>query len=175
VAGGDQARVGIGRIAGVFGIKGWVKIESWTRPAENILEYADWQVGRSANWRAMHLVQGRSHGKGFIAQLADANGVVCSDRSEAERLAGSEIAILRGQLPPLAEGEYYWAELQGLEVRHLDGRVLGRVQEVIETPAHDVLAVAGERQRLIPFVVGPIVHKVDVAAGCIEVDWDPEF
>lgn len=175
MTGHDQARVVIGRIAGVFGIKGWVKIESWTRPTGNILEYADWQVGRSANWRAMHMVQGRSHGKGFIAQLADANGTVCTDRSEAERLTGSEIAIMREQLPALAQGEYYWAELLGLEVTHLDGRVLGRVQEVMEMPAHDVLAVAGERQRLIPFVVGPIVRKIDVVAGRIEVDWDPEF
>lgn len=175
MAGHDQTRVVIGRIAGVFGIKGWVKLESWTRPAENILEYADWQVGRSGSWRAMRVTQGRSHGKGFIAQLADANGTLCTDRTEAERLIGSEITVGREQLAPPAQGEYYWADLLGLEVAHLDGRVLGRVQEILETPAHDVLAVAGERQRLIPFVAGPIVRKVDLAAGRIEVDWDPEF
>jgi 16S rRNA processing protein RimM len=170
-----ERRVTIGRIVGVFGVKGWVKLESWTRPAENILAYRDWQVCHAAQWRPMRCVDGRPHGKGFVAQVADAAGQVCSDRDAASRLVGSEIAIDRAQMPALGAGEHYWADLIGFTVVHLDGQVLGELSDMLEFPAQDMMEVKGERRRLIPFVSGPIVRRVDVDARRIEVDWAPDL
>ncbi len=167
-------RIELGRIVGVFGIKGWVKIQSWTRPIDNILDYPEWQVGHAGKWQVMRLVEGRVHGQGLIAQLANADGVRVTDRSQAERLVGYEIAVARGQLPATAPNEFYWVDLVGLEVVNLEGCHLGRVSELFETPAHDMLVVKGERESLIPCVLGPIVKNVDLSARRIQVDWDPE-
>jgi 16S rRNA processing protein RimM len=167
-------RVGLGRIVGLYGVKGWVKVESWTRPPQNILNYPEWLLGRDGQWHRARVIGGRRHGHGLVAQLAGGNGVVWDNRDGAAGLVGSEIAVLRGQLPPLAPKEFYWADLVGLEVENLAGERLGRVQELFETPAHDVLVVAGVRRRLIPCVLGPVVKSVDLDAGLVRVDWaDP--
>ncbi len=173
--GADAARrIVLGRIVGVFGIKGWVKIESWTRPPENILGYRQWQLGRNACWQTARLIEGRRQGRGLVAQLADESGRACADRDGAQQLVGSEIAISRAALPALAANEFYWADLQGLEVENLQGRRLGRVRELFETPAHDMLVVtSGESECWIPCVLGPIVRSVDLQGGLIRVDWDP--
>jgi 16S rRNA processing protein RimM len=167
-------RVVLGRIVGVFGIKGWVKVESWTRPIGNILGYPEWQLGRAGQWRTMQRVAGRLHGSGLVAQLADAGGSVWRDRDQAASLVGSEIAVFREQLPPPEANAFYWIDLVGLEVENLEGRRLGQVRELFETPAHDMMVVSGERECLIPCVLGPIVKKVDLSAGRIQVDWDPD-
>jgi 16S rRNA processing protein RimM len=166
-------RIVLGRIVGVFGIKGWVKVESWTRPPENILDYPEWQLGRAGQWQGVRLLEGRTHNRGLVAQLADSAGKVWSDRDRVAALVGSEIAVQREQLPPAAPNEFYWVDLVGLEVENLEGRRLGRVRELFETPAHDMLVVSGERDYLIPCVLGPIVQAVDLKAGRIRVDWDP--
>jgi 16S rRNA processing protein RimM len=113
---------------------------------------------------------GRPHGKGVVALLAS-----CADREQAQALAGTEVAVRREQLPALAEGEYYWTDLIGLEVVCRDGRSLGRVTGLVETGANDVLVVQGDRERLLPFVPGPVVLAVDLVAGQVRVDWDPDF
>ncbi|HXG27247.1 MAG TPA: ribosome maturation factor RimM [Nevskiales bacterium] len=168
-------RIVLGRIVGVFGVKGWVKLESWTRPPENILGYRQWQLGRAGRWQVARLIEGRRQGRGLVAQLADESGSVCDDRDRAAALVGSEIAVMREALPALGPNEFYWADLLGLEVETLQGRRLGRVRELLETPAHDMLVVGGETGvRWIPCVLGPIVKSVDLAAGRIQVDWDPD-
>ncbi len=88
---------------------------------------------------------------------------------------GSEIAIARAQLPDAAPGEYYWADLVGLEVVTLEGRHLGRVDHLMETGAHDVLVVKGEQTVLIPYVPEQVVLEVDLEAGRMQVDWDPDY
>jgi len=86
-----------------------------------------------------------------------------------------EIGVRRDQLPPAAPGEYYWHDLLGLDVVDLHGEALGRVDHLLETGANDVLVVQGERERLIPFVPGKVVMRVDLEGGVIQVDWDKEF
>jgi 16S rRNA processing protein RimM len=167
-------RIVLGRIVGVFGIKGWVKVESWTRPPENILDYPEWQLGRAGQWQKVKLLEGRLHNRGLVVQLADAADTVWDDRDQVAKLVGSEIAVKREQLPPAAPNEFYWVDLIGLEVENLEGRPLGRVQELFETPAHDMLVVKGEQDCLIPCVLGPVVKNVDLSAGRIRVDWDPD-
>ena len=97
------------------------------------------------------------------------------DRDAAAALKGTQIGVHREQLPGPGEGEYYWHDLVGLRVQTTQGMELGTVDHLIETGANDVLVVRGERERLIPFIRGQVVLSIDLAAGEMRVDWDPEF
>jgi 16S rRNA processing protein RimM len=167
---GPASWVALGRIGGAFGVLGWVKIVSHTEPRENILAYSPWRLSRDAERCEAEVVEGRRQGKAVIAKL---RGV--DDRDAALALTGFEIAVAREQLPPCGPGEFYWTDLEGLTVVTREGEVLGTVDHLIGTGANDVLVVEGERQRLIPFVIGRTVCEVDLAARRIEVDWDPDF
>lgn len=161
----------LGKITGLFGVRGWVKVFSHTEPRSNIVQYTPWLVRqRGGDWKSLAVVNGKAHGKGVVAQL---EGI--DDRDQAALLLGAEIAIPRRQLPAAAEGEYYWADLVGLEVYTTSGVDLGKVDSMLETGANDVLVVKGERERLIPFLQPDVVTQVDMPAGRILVDWDPEF
>lgn len=162
--------VTVGSISGVFGVKGWLKIYSFTSPRENIVGYSPWWIKLGGQWQQRKVISGKRHGKGVVARIED-----CDTRDDAFALIESEIAIERSQLPKPAEGEYYWADLIGLEVRNLDNVELGRVSSLFETGANDVLVVKGDRERLIPFIQPDFVCEVDLAAGRMTVDWDPEF
>lgn len=167
----DEQLVVVGTIVGLYGVRGWVRVMSHTQPRENLLHYRDWQLGRHGSWRPVSMKAGQAHGKGLVVKLAD-----CSDRDQARTLIGAEIAVPRTELPPLAEGEYYWADLVGLRVETTAGQALGLVDHLLETGANDVLVVRGEdRERLIPFVKGQVIKQIDLSAGLIQVDWDPTF
>ncbi|MDX1432665.1 MAG: ribosome maturation factor RimM [Gammaproteobacteria bacterium] len=166
----EQRRVVVGRVSGVFGVRGWVRVRSHTEPAERLLDYSPWLLEGAGEPRRLAPEQGRPHGEGLVAKLAGID-----DRDQAMALVGADISVAREQLPALAEGEYYWVDLIGLEVVNREGRSLGRVADLMATGANDVLRVTGERERLIPFVTHDVVLAVDLAAGRIDVDWDPDF
>lgn len=166
----DGRRVVLGRVIGLFGVQGWVKVHSDTRPRENILDYPVWQLDAPGGWQPRRLLRGRAHGKGIVVQLE-----ACEDRTAAAALIGARVAVARDELPPLAEGEYYWTDLEGLRVRTATGIELGTVERLMETGANDVLVVGGERERLIPFLPGRVVTDVDLESGILVVDWDPDF
>ncbi len=166
-----------GRITGCFGIKGWVKIEPYTDPAENFLGFGEWLLQRPAGPEPVEFDQGRRHGKGLVAHI---RGV--DDRTEAERYRGLVVAVPASRLPALAEGEYYWRELEGLQVWCREGGqgdavYLGVVDHLLETGANDVLVVRPAegsidgREHLIPYLPGDVVTRVDTEAGVIEVNW----
>ena len=164
---GDERRVIVGRISGIYGVSGWVKVFSYTRPKENIFNYSPWQL--QPDWEARELVEGRIHGKGLIAHL---KGI--EDRDSARMLQGMEIAILRDQLPEPKPGEYYWHDLLGLDVVNLRGNVLGKVIDIQETGANDVLVIKGERRHLIPLVTGEVIKEIDLDGQRILADWVAE-
>ncbi len=159
----------MGRIAGVYGLHGWVKVISHTRERAGILGYRQWMVRLAEGWREFRLAGGRIQGTAVVAQL---EGI--TDRDAAAALVGADIAVPRSQLPPLGHGTYYWTQLEGLGVVNAEGVELGRVSSLFETGANDVMVVTGDRERLIPFVRG-VVLEVDLAGGTIRVDWDPGF
>jgi len=161
-------QVALGYISAVHGIKGWVKVHSWTRPMEAILEYQPWLLGEDR--KPVKLVDGRKQGKGMAALLPGYN-----DREQAAALVGQQIFVGRDQMPPTEEDEYYWSDLEGLEVHTTNGELLGRVDRMMETGANDVLVVRGDRERLVPFIQGQYVMSVDLEAGLMVVDWDPDF
>lgn len=160
----------VGRINGLYGVRGWVKVYSYTDPLDNLLAYTPWQLWRQGAWQTVNVVDGRSHGKGIVALIEG-----YADRDSAALLLGSDIAIYREQLPAPTADEYYWSDLIGLTVINQAQQNLGTVISLLETGAHDVLVVKGERERLIPFVLEQFVLAVDIAAGSISVDWDADF
>lgn len=160
----------MGRISGVYGVRGWVRVFSYTQPRENIITYQPWYLKQGDDWLERRLAEGRQHGKGVVARLAD-----CEDRDKAAVMIGTEIGIQRHQMPRPEPGQYYWADLIGLKVSNLDGDDLGTVDHLIETGANDVLVVHGDRERLIPFVPEQVVISVDLEQGEIRLDWDKNF
>jgi len=165
-------RVLIGRIVGLYGVQGWLKIESFAEPRMRIFDYQPWLLGAAPGAeREVSGVKGRPQGKGMVAQLPGVD-----DRDQAAALVGTDIHVTREQLPAPAKGEYYWVDLEGLEVVTIDNVELGRVSHLFATGANDVVVVRdGSRERLIPFVQGSYVRSVDLSAGRMVVDWDPEF
>lgn len=163
-------RVVLGRVSGLYGVRGWVKLYSFTRPVENLLDYQDLTLGPAEGGRPVRIEEGRRHGKTLVARFAGVD-----DRDAASALVGQDLSVDRDRLPETADDEYYWTDLTGLEVVNRDGVVLGRVHSLLSTGANDVLVVRGDRERLVPFVQGQYVLEVDLEAGRILVDWSPDF
>ena len=162
--------INVGRISGVFGVKGWVKVFSFTDIRENILNYSPWLLKKNSETRAIAVIDGKLQGKAVVAQL---DGV--SDRDQAASLMGWDIFINPDQLPKVAKNEYYWSDLVGLAVETTLGVQLGIVDSLLETGANDVVIVKGERERAIPFLQGKTIITIDLDAGKMIVDWDPDF
>lgn len=152
-------------------MRGWVRVYSDTQPRENIVRYKPWFLRRdNGEWQEAALEEGRAHGKGVVARLAD-----CTDRDQAQLLVGCEIGVQQDRLPALPPGEYYWKDLIGLQVVNTQGDDFGTVDHLLETGANDVLVVKGERERLIPFVMKQVIVEVDTDQARILVDWDKDF
>lgn len=147
-----------------------MKVFSYTEPRGNIVRFREWTIEQHGRRRTIELEAGEARGKSVVAKLG---GI--ADRDAAVELVGAEIVVERDALPPCEPGEYYWADLEGLAVRGLDGEMLGVVDHLLETGAHDVLVLSGDGSRLIPFVAGRVVRDVDLDAGVIVVDWDASY
>ena len=165
-------RVLMGRIHGAFGVRGELRVESFTEPDTEIFRYQPWTL-RDAQGREREVqgARGRPTPKGIVATLPGVD-----DRDGADALRGTEIWVPRDALPPPAPGEFYWVDLEGLRVRNLDGVDFGTVAFVFSTGANDVLVVRDDaRERMVPLVRPDYVREIDLDAGTILVDWDPEF
>lgn len=164
--------VPVGKISGAFGVRGWVKVYSFTEPRGNILEYSPLFLSRQGEWMEIEVSGGHLQGKGVVMGIANV-----TDRDQVQPLIGAELAIRKEQLEPADEDEFYWADLIGLSVENLDGEVLGTVDHLLETGANDVLVVKADKQseRLIPFVMEDIVKLVDLENRLIRVDWGKDY
>lgn len=171
-----------GKLTSVYGIKGWVKVHSYTEPMDKIFSFIPWQLLAAENSNSSTQVvidAHRPHGKGFVAHI---KGI--DDRDQAALLCQRLIAVEMGELPALPEGEYYWQQLTGLQVlSNYEGKapvLLGKVSSLMETGANDILVVApcegsiDQRERLLPYVDAHVL-KVDLATGTMLVSWDPDF
>ena len=157
----------LGRISGLFGVRGWVKVYSYTDPREAVLNYDRWLLSGKDGWREATVAEGKRHGKTVIVRIEGYD-----DRDEAAGLIGTEIGVPRDTLPETQDDQYYWSDLEGLQVVNREGSVLGKVDYLLETGANDVMVVKGEQERLIPFVIDKVVLGVDLAKGEISVDWE---
>ena len=167
----SERMITVGRLHGAFGVRGEVKLESFTDPLRAIGKYLPWTL-RDARGveRACESVRVREGGKGLIATMP---GI--EDKDAADALRGTEVLVPRSALPPPAEGEFYWVDLEGLRVVNVEGTDFGIVSHLFSTGANDVLVAQGERERMIPFVLPDYIRSVDFEAGMVTVDWDADF
>ena len=165
----DSDWVVMGRIAAPFGIKGWVKVQAFSDDPGTLMDFESWRIGRGSEHKHYRVETVQDHSNTLVAKL---NGI--DDRDAAFALRGQEISVERRFLPPPADNEYYWSDLIGLKAVNREGVELGTVSSLMESGAHDLLVVKGDREYLIPFVAA-FVGKVDVAGGQIEVDWGEDY
>lgn len=167
----------VGKVSTVYGVQGWVKLYSFTEPMSNLLDYSELFIKRGEQWQPITISEGRLHGKSLVAAL---EGV--DDREQARALAGCELAINRSALADLPEEDYYWHQLEGLQVvTESDRQLLGVVDHMMATGANDVMVVSpcegsiDQAERLVPYVPDVYVKEVNLDEGMIVVDWDPAF
>jgi 16S rRNA processing protein RimM len=142
-------------------------VYSHTDPREAVLQYKTWLLHRSGEWQPAQVAEGQRHGKSVIVRL---EGI--DDRNMAQTLVGTEFGVMRATLPQPDEGQYYWSDILGSSVVNRNGVELGKLKSILETGAHDVMVVQGDKERLIPFVQDEIVLDVDLALQRITVDWE---
>lgn len=165
-----QKRVAMGYIKGVFGIKGWLKIAANTEYADSLLDYPEWQLSKDKQILNVTVESGKIVNGELQVKL---EGI--DDRDQAFALRGYTIEIPREEFAPTEEDEYYWADLVGMNVVNTDGTVLGKVVNLMETGANDVLVIKGEHgQILIPFVSN-YIETVDTDKQTITADWGLDY
>ena len=162
--------VSLGKVLGAAGVRGWLKVHSYTDPPENLISYRVWELadaeGRSASFE---VAEAQFDGRWVRARLA---GI--TDRDAAQLLRGRSVQVPRSALPPTAAREYYREDLIGLRVRNQAGTLLGSVSHFIEAVAEPVMVVRGEREFWVP-AVPRYLRRVDLEQGEIEVDWPEEL
>lgn len=167
----------MGEITAHYGVRGWVRLRSYTRPPEEILEFPRWTLVHrdgTGGGRPGRVVDHRLQKRGLVVKLEG-----FESRDEAEPLIGLQVCVPTEDFPVLPQGEYYWSQLVGLRVVNLAGEFLGTVDHLLETGANDVLVVKSRdgdaaTERLIPWIPR-VVRDVDTEAGRLQVDWDPDF
>ena len=159
----------LGKIAGTFGVKGWIKVRSYTEPIENILGYENWQVGREGQWQPATVEEARVTDKGVLAKLEG-----LESPEEARLKVGLDIGVWRSEMPLPEPGEYYLSDLEGIDAVSASGEPLGKVDHFRTTPGGTVLVVRGEQEHWIPFVKDRIV-KVELDANRIVLDWSADW
>lgn len=171
----NVGRITLGKIAGVYGVRGWIKIHSLSRPVENLLRYRRWWIARGDGFETQ-VLDGKAHAGSLIALISGPDGQPIEDRDIAASLIGSDIQVERSAFPKLPKGQYYWVDLIGLNVFNEQDEALGVVVDMTSNGAQDVLVLRQDDvERMIPFVHGPIVKSVDMAARRIVCDWQLDY
>ena len=163
-----QRIITLGYISAVHGVRGWLKIRSYTEPMNALLQYQPWTLDEAGS--TAKVAASKIQPKGVIVKFDGVDTI-----EQARTLIGKTISVPRSQLKDLPNNEYYWADLIGLQVINLEGAELGQVRSLMATGANDVLVVAGEEETLVPFVMEQYIKTVDIPGGTITVDWDPDF
>ena len=166
----DDEPIIVGQLGAAHGVKGWIKLHSFTEPKHHLFRYQPWLVQQADGWQSLSPEASEQHSQSFVVKFPD-----CTNREQAESYRHCHIAILPHQLPELPAGEYYWHDLTGLKVINHQGKVFGTVSHLIATGSNDVLVVNGDRQRMIPYIKDDYITAIDLQAGEIHVQWDADF
>lgn len=163
-----MTKIVVGRFGSPYGVKGWVKVISFTDPPAKILGYEPWVIVKSGISQSVSPVQGRMQGGNVVVQLDG-----CNDRDEAKTYTNIDILIEREQLPDLPNDEFYWVDLVGLTVFNTTNEMLGKVDHLFATGSNDVLVTKDESGKThnIPYL-DHVIMEVDLKGGRIIVDWD---
>ncbi|RBW47054.1 ribosome maturation factor RimM [Psychromonas sp. B3M02] len=173
----DKAQpIEIGKFGAVYGIKGWLKVHSYTDDPESIFQYKPLLMKSAGGVQEVIITDWKRHNKGFVAKV-DGYDV----REEVQALVGIELLVNPSSLPEL-EADFYWRDLVGCQVKTDKGYHLGVVTDLMETGSNDVLVVKansndafGQKERLIPFIEEQVISNVDIAGQLITVNWEPDF
>jgi 16S rRNA processing protein RimM len=152
----------MGRVAGSYGVRGWIKVE---RPEAGLAGCGEWWIGGEPH----EVKETKPHSGSLLASLA---GV--ASREAAMKLRGRAVEVSRAALPEPEAGHYYLADLVGLEVVNEQGEKLGVVKRFITNGAQDVMELAGDRERLLPWIP-TVVKKVDLRKRQVEVEWGADW
>ena len=163
----QQETLIVGRVLGHYGVQGWVKVFSYTKPIESILTYSQCFISESHHHERTEIIDGVKKGKLIILKLAN-----IENRELAQKFIDSDILLPSNCLPELEYGHYYWHDLEGLSVINDQSEILGTVSKLMETGANDVMVVEGNKQIQIPIVMNKVIKKVDLKSGHIVVDWE---
>ena len=166
MSGETSSLIELGVVGAPFGVRGWVKLRSFTDPPDRLLQHKNLQLGLGGVWTT-YRIEAHGHSGGQItAKLSGVN-----DRDQAQALRGAQVCVPRSELPQRDDKDFYRADLIGCEVVNLAGAVLGKVTHFIETPAQVLMVVRGEKERWVP-AVPKHLRRVDLAARQVVVDWD---
>ncbi len=157
----------LGKVIGHFGVQGWVKIFSYTKPKQAILEYKEMALKEKNHWKTLKIEEGRVHCKNVLIKIRN-----IENRERAEQVLGKYLGVSREDFPDLSDGHYYWTDLEGLEVQDLTGNKIGVISYMLETGANDVMVIENDDEILIPFLMDQVVKEVDFKLNRIVVDWD---
>lgn len=154
----------VGKVTGHYGVKGWLKVFSYTQPMENIANYSQWYVGGEL----FKGIKAKKHGKTMVVYFKGMDS-----RESSQKFIGLEIQISTDELGQLPDNEYYWMQLIGLVVSDIDGNTLGVLDSMFETGANDVIVLKDSegREHLIPYILGGTVVQVDLVNNTMTVDW----
>ncbi len=159
----------MGRVVAPYGVLGWLKVLPDTELIDGLFDYKRWWVGKGKDWREVKVNAGKVHNDVLLVKLEGVN-----DREAALGCKGQQIAVPRDALPTLAEDEVYWSDLIGLIVRNQQDIEFGKIVDVFETGANDVIVVQGDIERLIPYTAQTVID-VNVAQQSMLVDWDKDY
>ncbi|WP_077216663.1 ribosome maturation factor RimM [Piscirickettsia litoralis] len=162
-------KVVVGRIGAAHGVRGEIKVNSFTEQKTAILDYRPWYIRQGKEWQEVAVRSTRIAGNDILMRIEG-----CNDRDVVKRYTNCDIYVTRDQLPELDEGDVYWTDLEGLNVVTVEGQPLGTVSSMLETGANDVMVINGESEHLIPYL-DHVVIKIDLKAQQMIVDWDPEY
>ena len=176
MAAARDAIVVMGEIVGPYGVRGWLKVRSFTEAQDALLGYAAWWIkpARSGAWTEFAQLEGRMHSGSLVVALAGVD-----TREAALAMKGFTVGVPRTALPAAGADEIYWDDLTGLAVTNRAGELLGSVVGVTQHGGHPLLRVGRPPgvpgpERLIPYVPA-IIDRVDVGGGRIDVDWGADY
>ena len=159
----------MGRIVAPYGVFGWLKIIPDTEIFDTLLDYKTWWIGKDNDWCELKVESAKIHNDVLVVKL---QGI--DERDGAFACKGKQVAVPRVSLPKLKKDEYYWSDLIGLSVKNLQEVDFGKITDVLETGANDVIVVMGEKERLIPFTAQTVLEVI-LQDGTMLVDWESEF
>jgi 16S rRNA processing protein RimM len=151
----------LGVIGRPHGVRGHVRVHSYTADPAALAEYGPLSDGRGRLFR----LRWQSDGIARVAELIDGKPVWVTDRDAAARLVNTRLHIARDRLPPPEEDEFYVADLVGLSAIGPDGTELGRIEAVHDYGAGASIEIG---PLIVPFTRAAVPH-VDIAAGRVTV------
>jgi len=166
----ESSWVILGKLGRPQGLKGLIRVISFTQPEPSILEYLPLFIQQKESWTPLNIENFQVQNQMILVKIAG-----YTEREEVAKLTNRHVGVLSAELPALTDGDYYWHELMQMTVYNKDGSLLGNVIDILPTGANDVLVVSGEKRHLIPYVPKVHIVSVDPVQRQIVVDWDESF